>query len=436
MVHSPHEQVVPADLLSRRFFRRVFGLFVGFAILLTLVLIGETLWQERKGLQSELAIYQRTFERPLAAALWAMDRDALQSIVDGIVEIPDIERVQIFEPDGQGEILYAGAFPGNESPDRTWVAHRFDIVHDEGFGREIVAQAEFRSSYSRLIERTQRQIVLIVVLAAMKTAALWWIFLFVGRRLIGRPLTEIAETLGSAGSVERLQLSPETEKAIAGTELQVVRRAYDELADHVHRVQAELMQANEALEDRVRARTLELERANRLLDELAHTDPLTGLANRRQFLAAAAEALARARRAQRPLALIVCDVDQFKQVNDRYGHASGDRAILHVADCLRQSVREGDMAARLGGDEFAILLPDIDMEQARVVAGRLHELVRNSTFALSNDAPHGVTLSIGIAASKPGDTRFEQIIQRADSRLYRAKQTGRDRVISRDEVDA
>ncbi len=427
------EPVVSPDLLSRRFFRRVFGWFVSFAILLTLVLIGETLRQERDSLQSEFAIYERTFEKALAAALWAMDRDTLRSIVVGIVEIPDIERVQVFDPEGDEELLRVGKPPRSNGEGVGWVAHRFAIVHDEGFGREVVAQVEFHSSFARVVQRTQRQIALIVFLALLKTAALWWIFMVVGRQLIGRPLTEIADSIGSANSVERLRLSAETEKAIAGTELSVFRRAYDKLADHVHRAQADLVHANEELEERVRARTLALERANRQLDQLAHTDPLTGLANRRHFLVAAGEALARARRGQRPLALIVCDLDEFKQVNDLHGHAGGDRAILHVADCLRQSVREGDVAARLGGDEFAVLLPDTDLEQADTVASRLLVMVRDSTFALESEARHGVTLSIGVAALEPGDTRFDQVVQRADRRLYAAKRAGRDQVVSHDE---
>lgn len=418
----------PRDSVARRFFRSAFAIFIGFAVLLTSILIGETLWIARDNLRSELAIYQRTFEKSLAAALWAMDREKLESIVRGIVEIPAIEGVRVFDPTTGGLIVQAGVFPA-ASDDRHPLGHRFDVIHEDGYGREVVARAEFQSSYTQLLRRTQKQILLIVVLASLKTLAFWIIFLWVGKRLLVKPLTEITEKISSTDAPERLCLTRATEAAIGDTELGMLRKAYDALAGRVHGAQEELARANAELDARVRERTLELQEANRKLEELAHTDSLTGLANRREFLAAATTAIARARRSGRPLSLIVGDIDHFKQVNDVYGHIAGDRIICHVAEHLYNSIRHIDLVARLGGDEFVVLLPDIGLDEARVVAERMRDVLAASTVELADGQAASVRLSIGLATLEPGDERLEELFQRADTALYAAKTSGRNRVI-------
>ncbi len=426
---APATQTRARDTVAGRFFRRAFGIFIIFAVLLTAVLIGETLWVAKENLKGELAIYQRTFEKSIAAALWSLDPEKLDSIVDGIVEIPDIEGVRIVDPHSGKVIAQAGAFvilgQGGPHP----LAHRFDVIHEDGYGRELVGRAEFQSSLTQLMRRTQRQILLIVVLACLKTLAFWWIFRWVGRRLLGAPLTEIARAIRAAALPGRLQLSGSTEKAIADTELALLRDAYDSLAERTRQAQDDLARANAELDLRVRERTRELQEANRKLEELAHTDSLTGLANRREFLSAAEQAIGRARRGDRPLALIVCDIDKFKQVNDVHGHMVGDRVIRHVAEHLFNAVRHIDLVARLGGDEFVVLLPDIGLDEARVVAERIRDVLAASPLEIAAGVTVRASVSLGIAALEPEDERLEELFLRADRALYAAKAGGRNRAI-------
>lgn len=419
---------VSGDSVAHRFFRRAFGYFIVFAVLLTLVLVGETVWQARENLKNELAIYQRSFEKSLASALWSMDRDKLESIVKGIVEIPDIKGVRIVDPASGALIVQAGVIPAGDERDGFPLAHRFDVVHDEGYGKERVARAEFYSSLTQLFRRTQGQILLIVVLATLKTLAFWSIFLFVGKRLLGRPLTEMTQAIAASDAPQRLRLSAATERAIDGTELALLRQAYDDIAARMYAVQNELAQANTDLDRRVRERTRELQEANRKLDNLAHTDALTGLVNRRQFIATSEIEIARARRGGRPLSVIVCDIDKFKQVNDAYGHLAGDRAICHVARCLLDSVRQVDVAGRFGGDEFVVLLPDVGLEEARVAAERLRETIAATPLALDDGRRMDLTVSLGLATLLPADKSLDDIFHRADFGLYAAKSGGRNRV--------
>lgn len=420
---------IPHDTVAHRFFRRAFGIFIAFAVLLTLVLVGETLWRARENLQHELSIYQRSFEKSLASALWSMDSEKLESIVRGIVQIPDIKGVRVFDYRTGELLIESGVFPPAGDHDSYSLVHRFNVIHDEGYGKEVVAKAEFHSSLAQLLERAQGQILLIVVLATLKTLAFWWIFLFVGQRLLGRPLTEITQAIATTDSPRSLPLSAATEQAIAGTEIALLRDAYEAMTQRMLAGQSELEQANTALEQRVRERTLELQDANAKLETLAHTDFLTGLANRRQFIALAGTEIARTRRSGRPLSLLVCDMDKFKSINDEYGHLAGDQTICQVARHLREAVREIDVVGRFGGDEFVVLLPEIPLEEARRVAERLRAGVAAMPVTLADGRQLTITLSIGLTTLQPGDVALEDLFHRADTGLYAAKNGGRNCVV-------
>jgi diguanylate cyclase (GGDEF)-like protein len=426
----PVSRLIARETVAQRFFRCAFGRFIAFAVLLTLILIGETLWQSRESLKGELAIYQRVFEKPLASALWTMDQDKLKSIADGIAEIPDISAVRIVDPINGRLLVQAGAVPAANDSKRPSLAHRFDIVQDEGFGREVVGRAEFHSSLGQVLQRTQGKIALIVVLATIKTLAFWWIFLQVGQRVLGRPLTEMAQSISTSDIARPLALSEPTRKAIANTELALLGTAYDAMVERIKTQQSELKKVNEELDARVRERTRELLEANFKLEQLAHTDVLTGLANRRQFIAMSEIEIARAHRTGRALSLVVCDIDLFKQINDRYGHAVGDKAICHVAGRLLEGVRQIDVVARFGGDEFVILLPDIKLDEALVVAERLRESLASGDLLLEDGRRVPITLSIGVATLEQGDEALEALFHRADIGLYVAKDSGRNRVVS------
>lgn len=169
----------------------------------------------------------------------------------------------------------------------------------------------------------------------------------------------------------------------------------------------------------------------RLEDELrrlATIDDLTRLSNRRHFLEQAENTLSRSRRYNEPLTLLMCDIDFFKHINDTFGHAIGDQALCKVADIIRGSLRETDLAGRLGGEEFAILLMQSAPEDAREVAERLRLAIEQTPILLEDGHRIPLTISIGIAAPAYPMETLATLLQHADQALYAAKRAGRNRV--------
>jgi diguanylate cyclase (GGDEF)-like protein len=159
----------------------------------------------------------------------------------------------------------------------------------------------------------------------------------------------------------------------------------------------------------------------RQLERLSREDALTGLANRRWWDETLAQEFERARRNDSGLAVLLCDLDRLKEINDRYGHAAGDRVLVAVADVLRDRVRIGDLPARLGGDEFGVICPDTTLAAASALAEDLSD-----RFAELNPADisvPAVTVSMGAACRESTDLSPNEIVLRADDQLYRVKRT-------------
>lgn len=168
--------------------------------------------------------------------------------------------------------------------------------------------------------------------------------------------------------------------------------------------------------------------AHNRLARQALTDPLTDLANRRAFDERLEEETERAHRHTRSLSVVLVDVDHFKTINDRFGHATGDKVLVNLADNVRAEMRTGDLLARIGGDEMAMILPDCRPEKAALVTRRMLASVAGKSMAQR----HGVTISAGVAGLTVGQTA-DDLLRCADQALYRAKGDGRDRVVSYEE---
>lgn len=171
----------------------------------------------------------------------------------------------------------------------------------------------------------------------------------------------------------------------------------------------------------------ELESRVKELDILAATDSLTGIGNRRHFLERAADELARSKRYSLPLVFLMVDIDHFKSINDTHGHDTGDDVLKSMASTLQHTMRATDIVGRLGGEEFGVLLIQTGTDEALVIADRLLKTLQ-SVCVLTKTGSICYTVSIGLSAYEGEDESMEPLMKRADLALYRAKETGRNRV--------
>ena len=169
---------------------------------------------------------------------------------------------------------------------------------------------------------------------------------------------------------------------------------------------------------------LQLNRAHARLKELAHTDELTGLINRRSFFESAEVMLEQARDDTRVLSLLVLDADYFKQLNDTYGHATGDAALQFITDQLNDNVRKSDLVCRLGGEEFAILLPELSEAEAARLGTRILERIASRPM-FWDDKIIEMSVSCGVADTRVG-YEMTALFKAADDALYAAKASGRN----------
>jgi diguanylate cyclase (GGDEF)-like protein len=232
----------------------------------------------------------------------------------------------------------------------------------------------------------------------------------------------------------------------------ISQELYREARDATERISAELRFRTEVLEDQGaylaslaeaaddsirKAEMARLELENEIaerrrlemdLRRLASTDGLTGILNRSAFLAAGQREMEWVRPIGQVVVLLMVDVDHFKAINDRYGHAGGDLGLQHLVATLRSGLRESDLLGRLGGEEFAIVLHTGSPEIAEGIAERLRSRVEAERLTF-NDRVIQMTISVGFAVRQPADHSIDQLIARADAALYEAKHSGRNRVI-------
>ncbi len=168
------------------------------------------------------------------------------------------------------------------------------------------------------------------------------------------------------------------------------------------------------------------------LERLATHDPLTGLYNRREMEQQLIDELGRAERYHHPLSLLLLDVDHFKVINDRHGHLAGDQVLRQLSQLLQSSVRSVDYVARYGGEELVIVMPEVDEQEALVMAERLRRLVEAKQMPIAADMQARITASLGVATYPVHGRETAHLFKKADEAMYRAKRQGRNRVVMAD----
>lgn len=223
------------------------------------------------------------------------------------------------------------------------------------------------------------------------------------------------------------------DKSIRTDEVGIIHNAIIKMVEKINFYSRDLEDLNQSLEEKIRERTQELEKMNLQLQELSLTDALTNLPNRRHLENYLENIYELSRRKKVVTSIIMCDIDHFKLVNDRYGHVVGDFVLKEMAAQLRMSLkRSSDFIARYGGEEFIIILYDTDIESAQEVCCEIQmNLKKVDRLKYQTIVLDPITFSFGIASNgTKNEISYEDLINVADQALYQAKETGRDRFIS------
>ncbi|MCB1777018.1 MAG: diguanylate cyclase [Candidatus Competibacteraceae bacterium] len=248
-------------------------------------------------------------------------------------------------------------------------------------------------------------------------------------RALSRPVESIARI---ARSIEK---GDENTPIIIESNLREILQLTDAMRGMTNTLlvrKRELEVINRTLEERVRLRTQALLEANQELEHLVRYDVLTGILNRRAFTELLKDEFFRMKRTGHCYAILLIDIDYFKRVNDTYGHDAGDIVLKHVASVLESAIRATDHIARLGGEEFVILLTNTSEGGGEIAAEKIRAAVANSTAPLIGQ----VTVSIGLAVASTDDEKQEAAVTLADKAMYRAKMTGRNRVVLASNLDS
>lgn len=373
--------------------------------------------------------------------LFSGDTQSLQGIVDSVgTDDGDIRGVAITDPSG-GLLAHRGpthGIPDGLSADIQWAPQRGDrqwhliqpvaaapiAIDDMAASTRAVRASRdtpplgyvvLHVSLDRLSRARDRMLMLgggVIALSILFSLALTaWL-----ARGVIRPLSRIIQGVEAMGKGH-------LETRIGTQDGDV----FLPLVHGINKMARDVQLTQHELEQRIEAATRELREAKARAEEEARIDPLTGLYNRRAFMERATDELRRARRYGASLSLVMIDLDHFKSINDRWGHAMGDRVLVAFAEILKQHMRGVDVVARIGGEEFIMLMTEAGYADATQVAERIRNDIKASSLDLE-DTHLTWTASLGLTILTAEDESVSAALVRADKALYRAKQLGRDRI--------
>lgn len=374
----------------------------------------------------ELKQLEDTVRGPISTSLWQYNQHQLEALITGLVKMPIIVGVDVLDKHGKN-ILSSRSFTAESAPlsmfetqsDLYWTLHEKKM---------LLGSLTLYSSSEVILDRVLFGFSLIAITAIIKLSILFWLFIWAFDRYLAIPLQELMS------QVNEVQLGQDLKKRINLTNIE--NNELSQLQGHMNRMLAaiekdreELLEDEQAkrnqLEDAVARRTAALQISNEKLKALATKDSLTGALNRGSFFQTAQHLLVLAQRQKSPASFILMDLDYFKAINDTYGHFIGDKVLIHFVETIRSFLRKSDLIGRVGGEEFAIFLSGTGTEDAFLLADKIRQAISASTLEVDGKAVT-YTVSLGVDSSEPNDHSIDQLFKRADLKLYRAKDKGRN----------
>lgn len=356
------------------------------------------------------------------------DYSNMESLAERIVKLQDVQQITILNRAGK---IMVSRNSSNFSQAVKEMRYQAPVL----FSGERVGSVELRISLERQEQKMRTTLINIVLWLSLFALFLGGLLYAATSMAIIKPIGHFRDLmngiLNDPGDLARRKLEIVSRDEI-GELAAIFNTMNDKVHDYQQRLQEKYVQADASLvaaNAQLKARTEALEQALAQVELLATTDSLTGLPNRRHFDNFLAMAIPRAVRFGEPFCLILVDVDNFKQINDQYGHGAGDYVLQDLSKLFKDRTRDTDICARLGGDEFAFLLCRADKEETLALSQDILRIVREHPF-VAGGVRLPVMLSIGIAQLSPDLPGIEALYGAADKALYEAKRRGRGRAVA------
>jgi diguanylate cyclase (GGDEF)-like protein len=289
------------------------------------------------------------------------------------------------------------------------------------WGWQLLVETPFEIAFAPVLQVVSRIFVVDLVVILL--------FSFVAYRITGavvRPIERLSDWTRRIAQGQFDQEIPETGHR---DEIGLLTRTFNDMMRQLRHNQRDFEETNRDLTEK----NARLQQANEVLNQLSITDGLTKLHNHRFFQDHLTREIKRVDRAGEALSMLLIDIDDFKKLNDRFGHAAGDELLTRLAPILNTAIRETDLAARYGGEEFVIVAPNTDLHGAYQLAEKVRPSISEASFILDDSLrPMRVTVAIGVAQFAGNRKRF---FQKADEALYRAKAAGKNCVMADDDAD-
>jgi len=364
--------------------------------------------------------------KALANLLAGYDYTNIESLAGSIVAAPDVQILRITNRNGKIAVERTNKNLGQDGQSLSFKA---PVI----FGTQTIGSVEMLVSTNKLeaaIQQSFRGILLWIGSVILFLGVLIYVAVSL---VILAPIAKIRNMMQEIvanpdGELQIMEISGNDELADLAS---IFNKVQTSLYMHQQQLKARVQIADEKLtkaNQELTLRSKELEQMVTLSQRLATTDSLTGLQNRRFLDETLGSVFALAKRHADPLCLVLLDVDFFKQINDEYGHASGDVVLKQLGDLIRWGTRESDISARMGGDEFAFILPRTSVAQGKIFAESLLEKTRTHAFVIPGEKILKVTLSMGVTELTEDILSVEALYGAADKALYESKHRGRNQV--------
>lgn len=411
--------------------------------LTVLVLTALSIRREQANFYNELGeqahLLVETLPLMMRDELYRMELDELLDIAHTVSENSNVQNFTVFDRQGrmlvdssQEALLFSetvdplGALLLQQPPGEVYMDWRpQELIAGEAIyiAREPIGAVAItlptHELDDKIISITQQGLALALVTLFIGNGLTLWF-----SRQITHPLSELASI---AGEMAEGDLTLRT-RQVGQDEIGRLGQAFNQMAGRIEARDVRLRELSANQERTIAERTAELRRQNTALEELATTDPLTQVNNRRHFFDLAPIEMNRARRSGHPVSVVILDADNFKQINDTYGHQAGDQILVGLVQICKANLRNTDVFARYGGEEFVVLMPETGCEAASQIAERLRSAVAE-TPVLYQDHSIRLTISLGLACwGGEGALEFDALLAHADQALYQSKQNGRNLV--------